>query len=106
MPSRQCAVSVYANNLIDPGIKLGSRAVHCSWALCAPSLIMTFDLLPRPLHWPGRGPPVKVGLAPPRKMCVVVVGDVIVCHLLLTRLCCIVCGLPVVGQNLLENGPP
>ena len=35
--------------------------------------------------------------------------DVIVCLLVLTRLCCIigiVCGLPVVGGNFLENGPP
>ena len=35
--------------------------------------------------------------------------EVMVCHLVLLRLCCnsdIVCGLPVVSQNLLGNGHP
>ena len=32
--------------------------------------------------------------------------DVNVCLLVLTRLCCTVCGLPVVGRNFLENEPP
>ena len=35
--------------------------------------------------------------------------DVIVCLLMLTRLCCtsgVVCGLPVVSQKFLENGGP
>ena len=49
------------------------------------------------------------GLAPPMQevSCVVMVGHV--CLLVLTRLCCtigFVCGLPVVVQNFLENGPP
>ena len=54
------------------------------------------------------------GLAPPTQEVgsVVVVGvwwNVIVCLLVLTRLChtiSTVCGLPVVSQNFLENEPP
>ena len=48
------------------------------------------------------------GFAPPMQLCGWNVID-IVCLLVLSRLCCtigIVCGLPVVGQNFLENGPP
>ena len=104
----------------------------------ATSLCVTFNFLSRPLHWPGRGPPVLFsqlmrwrtqvewraqsggcqcvkgcwlcggGLAPPIQEvdCVVVVGNVIDVIILDYWHLWTSGGLPVVGQNFLENGPP
>ena len=95
------------------------------------ALGVTFDLLPRPLHWPGGGPPVlfsqlmrwrtqvewraqsfivwkivdcvEVDLLHPHKKWVVLTS---LCAFWCWPGCGIVCGLSVVGRNFLENGPP